>query len=38
MENGKITMDKPVLPWGDYILIKPNAKPRVIGRIDRFNE
>ena len=38
MENGKITMDKPVLPWDDYILIKPNAKPRVIGKIDRLNE
>ncbi len=38
MENGKITMDKPILPWDDYILIKPNAKPRVIGRIDRINE
>lgn len=37
MENGKITMDKPILPWDDYILVKPNAKPRVIGRLDRFN-
>ncbi|MCL4323739.1 MAG: EF-Tu/IF-2/RF-3 family GTPase [Candidatus Thermoplasmatota archaeon] len=38
MEGNKITMDRPVLPWDDYILIKPNSKPRVIGRIERISE
>jgi selenocysteine-specific translation elongation factor len=33
LDGNHITMDKPILPWDDYILIKPNSKPRIIGKI-----
>ncbi len=33
MEGKKIHTDKPILPWNEYILIKPNSKPRIIGKM-----
>lgn len=33
MEEGVIRMDKPILPRKEYILVRPNSKPRIVGKI-----
>ncbi len=33
MAGGNIKMDKPILPEGEYLLVRPNSKPRIIGKI-----
>lgn len=33
MEEGVIKMDKAILPRKEYILVRPNSKPRIVGKI-----
>ncbi len=33
MEGNTIRMDRPVLPLKEYVLVRPNSKPRIVGKI-----
>ena len=33
MKDGVIEMDRPAIPHPEYLLVRPNSKPRIIGKI-----